>query len=59
MTYDEHQPKIKLPEPVVLPDINDPVVYAALLKKAEQDMKKTRRIRRHYMLRQIFMPWSA
>lgn len=59
MTNNEQRPQIKLPEPVVLPDITDPVVYAALLKKAEQDMKETRRIRRNYALRQIFMPWSS
>lgn len=58
MSQDDQRPQIKLPEPVTLPDITDPEVYAALLKKAEQDMKETRRMRRNYALRQVFMPWK-
>lgn len=55
----DDKPKPKLPEPIVLPDLRDPEVYAALLKKAKWEMEESRRMRRNYAFRRFFMPWSS
>ena len=46
----------KLPDPVELPDLNDPRVLAAQLAEARYVVRETRKQRRLYWLHQIF-PW--